>query len=262
MLVQNENMKIYRRFRTWIMLGIVLLLPFLTAFGFWAGAGNYVPSHWFVAWIGSIVLSYLVAIFACVTAADSVAGEFSRGTIKLLLIRPWSRSSILLSKFAAVLLFGLLLTTLSFVLNLLAAWLFFGWQGGTDQLPNAADHTPWGYLALTHLYPFISLVVTASFAFMLSSALRSSGLAIGLSVFIQLAGNIGIMDMLLNAIDKPWIRFVLFPHLQLIEYLVTGQSPVPQYDTTLGFSLAVLSGYFVLFHAISWAAFTRRDVSA
>lgn len=33
---------------------------------------------------------YLCTIFSVIVAADSVAGEFSWGTIKLLLIRPWS----------------------------------------------------------------------------------------------------------------------------------------------------------------------------
>lgn len=261
-LVQNENMKIYRRIRTWIMLGFVILLPVLAAAVLQAGAGEASPSNWFFSWILSVMLSYLIAIFTAVAAAESVAGEFTRGTVKLLLIRPWSRSSILLSKFVSVLLFGLLLTVVNFIMTLLMGMLFFGVDAAGSELPNLGDRSPLGYVALTHLYNFISLVVTASFAFMLSSAFRSSGLAIGLSVFIQLAGNIGIVDLLLGAIDKPWVKFVLFPHLRLVDYLAGGEGPLPQYDTTLGFSLAVLAGYFIVFNIVSWAVFTRRDVSA
>lgn len=261
-LVQNENMKIYRRIRTWIMLGFIIALPLMIGFAFLAGGRDAAPSGWFVSWIGTVILSILSAIFTSVTAADCVAGEFSRGTVKLLLIRPWSRSSILLSKLVAVLLFGLLLTALSFVMNLLAGGLFFGLGGDRDGLSYLSDYSPLTYLILLHVYEYIGLIVTASLAFMLSSAFRSSGLSIGLSVFILLSGNTGIVDLLLRAIHRPWIKFVLFPHLNLSTYLSSEQGPVPQYDTTLGFSLAVLAGYFILFNAVSWIVFTRRDVSA
>lgn len=50
-------------------------------------------------------------------AGDSLAGEFSTGTIKLLLIRPASRLKILLSKYASMIMFGLLLLVILFVVS-------------------------------------------------------------------------------------------------------------------------------------------------
>jgi ABC-2 type transport system permease protein len=261
-LVQNENMKIYRRVRTWIMLGFVLAVPLLVAAGIYASASGERPSNWFVMWLSSFILSYLIAVFTVVKAADSVAGEFSRGTIKLLLIRPWSRSAILLSKYLSVLLFGLALTVLSFVVTYLFSWLFFGSGGPSDGLPNLSGEAPLSYILTSYLYNFISLVVVASLAFMLSAAFQSSGLSIGLSIFVLLAGSMGIVNLILGAIQKPWIKFVIFPHLQLYMYQISEQGPVPNYDTSLGFSLAVLAGYFILFNVVSWTVFVRRDISA
>ena len=59
-------------------------------------------------------LMTLITIFAAVIAGDIVASEFTWGTIKLLLIRPVSRTKILLSKYVATLLFVVLLCVILF----------------------------------------------------------------------------------------------------------------------------------------------------
>ncbi|MFP3471854.1 ABC transporter permease subunit, partial [Micrococcus sp. SIMBA_144] len=50
----------------------------------------------------------LISIFTIIIGAGVIASEYSWGTIKLLLIRPASRTKILASKFIATLLFALL----------------------------------------------------------------------------------------------------------------------------------------------------------
>lgn len=88
-LVANENMKIYFRVRTWIMLAILVFFSAaMPAMLYVTGAAM---DAWTVfTWTESFTL-YLSAIFTVVIAADIVAGEFAAGTIKLLLIRPLRR---------------------------------------------------------------------------------------------------------------------------------------------------------------------------
>jgi ABC-2 type transport system permease protein len=62
--------------------------------------------------------------------------------------------------------------------------------------------------------------------------------------------------------DKPWVKYVLFMHLNLTSYIGGGKGPIPNHPTTLGFSLAVLAGYFILFNLISWTVFKKRDIAA
>ncbi|MFD2875395.1 ABC transporter permease [Paenibacillus rhizoplanae] len=57
-------------------------------------------------------------------AADSVAGEFTWGTIKLLLIRPWSRSKILLSKYISLVIFSLVSTGVLILFGYGSAFIF------------------------------------------------------------------------------------------------------------------------------------------
>ncbi len=255
-------MKIYRRIATWIMMGFIVLVPILLTVLFAIFSEGKQPNNWEMMTLETQILFQLITIFTVVKAAESVAGEFTMGTIKLLLIRPWSRSSILLSKFISVVLFALFFSLVSFAVTWLINVIVFGYSAHPAGLipPNSplSDASPWAYVLMAYLDQFIALVVIVTFGFMLSSAFRSSGLAIGLSIFLLLSGN--LVSGLLAMADKPWVKFVLFPHLGLTSYL-DGGSPVPNYPTTYGFSLAVLAVYFLIFNLVSWTVFTKRDVA-
>ncbi|QMV43217.1 ABC transporter permease subunit [Cohnella cholangitidis] len=261
-LVQNENMKIYSRIRTWIMLGLIVLIPILISIIVLLAGGGDDTSSWSMMLLESIFVFMLITIFTVVVASDSVAGEFSQGTIKLLLIRPWSRSSILLSKYIATILFAIGFTIVAFVVMLLVNIACFGYSSGSQELSDGmlTGISDWNFILQVYLFRFITLILIVTFGFMMSSAFRSSGLAIGLSIAFLLAGN--IITGLFAMADKPWVKYVLFMHLDLSSYINGGSGPIPNHPTTLGFSLAVLAVYFVIFNAISWTVFTKRDVAA
>ena len=69
----------------------------------------------------------------------------------------------------------------------------------------------------------------------------------------------------------------LFEHLNLSRYIGLNGAAVSAGDAgqqragaagaagagmTLGFSLSVLAGYYIVFLALSWFVFTKRDVAA
>lgn len=258
-LVQNENMKIYRRLATWIMLGFVILIPFgLSALFYAAMSEPEAGANWGIMRSSSQVLYFLITIFTVVKASEAVAGEFTWGTIKLLLIRPWRRSVILLSKYVATLLFALFFSAVGFIMSFLTSVLFFGYDASGGEMSEIAG-SPWAHMLQLYGLQFISLIVVVTFGFMMSSAFRSSGLAIGLSIFLLLSGQ--ILSGLFSLIGKAWIKYVMFMHLDLTSYLYGG-FPIMRQETTLGFSLAVLAGYVIIFNIVSWTVFCKRDVSA
>ncbi|MEF2246157.1 MULTISPECIES: ABC transporter permease [unclassified Paenibacillus] len=259
-LVKNENMKIYRRPRTYVMMGIIVGLVLLISI-LWLSFGGSDTSMWEVAYLETTILYMLVTIFAVIIAASIVAEEFSTGTIKLLLIRPWSRSKILLSKYIAVLLFTLLFAVLLLAATLLVNWLCFSLFSSTstssDIMGLAKDESPISYLLKTYGLTFISTIMTVTMAFMLSTIFRSSALAIGMALFLLLVVN--NLLMLLAALKYKWIDYVLFIHLNLTQYL----SDFPMREgMTLQFSLIVLACYWVVFVALTWYIFNKRDVAA
>ncbi|MFD0714304.1 ABC transporter permease [Paenibacillus sp. GCM10027626] len=258
-LVGNENMKIYRRARTWVMLSIlaalVLGISIIAKF-----VGGEDLNNWLMMNIESSILFSFITIFTVVVSADSVAGEFTSGTIKLLLIRPWSRSKILLSKYISLLLFAVVQAILLFVLTLLLNMLLFGNDSSAGVVSEVfgvqRDIPPLAYMMLYYMYQFISLIVVVTMAFMLSTVFRSGGLAIGLSLFMLLAGN--TVAGILSFLKYEWVDYLLFLHLNLTKFI----SEVPPGEHSLGFSLGVLGGYYVVFIALTWYIFNKRDVAA
>lgn len=259
-LVKNENMKIYRRPRTWIMSAIMVLLVIIIS-TLWLTIGGRDTSMWDVMSMESMVLFMLVTIFTVVIAAGGVADEFSTGTIKLLLIRPWSRSKILLSKYISNMIFAIMLSVLLFLSTLLVSWLCFGInpapQSDMSSSMIPGDTTPFAYLLQYYAMKLVSLVLTVTLAFMLSTVFRSSGLAIGLALFLLLGINSFVP--LLAMLEYKWIDYLLFMHLDLTKYI--GSTSLDD-GSTLGFSLGILGAYYVLFIALTWYVFNKRDITA
>ncbi|MEG6589502.1 ABC transporter permease [Paenibacillus barengoltzii] len=250
-LVQNENMKIYRRVRTWIMFGLLVLLTILFGVLFSLDGGSQRMSAW-DALDQLSFLYYLVSIYAAVIAADIVAGEFTWGTIKLLLIRPWTRTKVLLSKLLAVLLFTLAMSAVFFVIALAVSFLIF-----SNEPSQYLGDSPLSRILESLLYSYVDLLVIAAFSFMLSTVFRSSGIAIGLSIFILFAGN--IFTLLFHPSRYAWAKYLLFTNMDLGQYRGGQVGPA---GMTLGFSITVLAVYVLLFLAVSWLVFKKRDVAA
>ncbi|WP_433945652.1 ABC transporter permease [Paenibacillus sp. SN-8-1] len=257
-LVQNENMKIYRRLRTWIMLALVVLLPILFASIIAINENRFGPHT--EAWSAASNLSFiyfLVSIFSVVIAADIVASEFTWGTIKLLLIRPWTRSKVLLSKLLAVLLFAIGISILFMIVTIAISQILFS-SGPTA---TNMEQSNFGHFSLMIFYKFVDLLVISIFAFMISTVFRTSGLAIGLSMFLLLAG--GILGAILNPVKYAWAKYLIFNNMDLSQYDMWASAGITAPSgMSLGFSATVLAVYVVIFLVIAWLVFKRRDVAA
>ncbi|CAN7309103.1 ABC transporter permease [Rossellomorea sp. LjRoot5] len=213
----------------------------------------------FVETNANVVL--VVGLFTIIVAAGIVASEFSWGTIKLLLIRPISRTKILLSKYFTVILYGMSLLLLLFVVSLLLGLLLFG---GTDQSTHLAfvdgkvvEQNIVGYLIKTYLLQTVNIVMMATMAFMISAVFRSSSLAIGISLFLLFVG--GNATSLL-ALKFDWAKYSLFANTDLTQY--TGFTAPLVDGMTMGFSITMLIIYFIIFQLLAFLVFNKRDVAA
>jgi ABC-2 type transport system permease protein len=311
-LVLNENMKIYRRLRTWILVGLMVAFVLFVNFIEWHSDGKKAQDEGWRAKLqqdnqqysqllkqpelgkddrrfykqrialneyhleknirteagtmwdgvnGSASMIIVITVFTIIIAGDSLAGEFSSGTIKLLLIRPASRFKILVSKYISFLLFSMLLLLILFVISIVVNGILYGF-GYMDL--TLISMTSEGQIMernmvlnlwKTYMLGGVSTVMYVTMAFMISSAFRSSAMAIGFSIGALFAGNI-VMEAL-QRFD--WSKYLLFANTDLTQHL-TGR-PF-QEGMTLSFSIGVLTVYFLVFNLISWLLFTRRDVAA
>ncbi|MEX2461731.1 MAG: DUF2705 family protein [Paenibacillaceae bacterium] len=263
-LILNENMKIYRRLRTWILVGLLLVIEGLA---YWIGyksgiGGDTPPSLWRGVSFGSNLLS--VPLFlSVIIAADSVAGEFSGGTIKLLLIRPASRTKILLSKYISVFIYLLFLMLILFVTSFIVSGLLFGFGSSTEMYSYTGNDGVMhqiSYAAETfrsYGLRSVELIMILTLAFMVSAVFRSSAIAITISIVLIFVGQT-IGELIKHF---AWAKYYLFLNTDLSKYLLQSGSPLDS-DTTLQFSIIILIVYFVIFNSLSWYVFKKRDVAS
>jgi ABC-2 type transport system permease protein len=312
-LIQNENMKIYRRIRTWIMaILLVIIVVAASLLFFYEGGGqemkngdwrtqleqqqtndktiladpnldkdykkevsnnlllvehmlkNDIPPMHTTMWgpINNLTgLVFLITLFVVIVAGDSLAGEFSTGTIKLLLIRPASRLKIMLSKYYSLIIFGIFLLILLFISCFLINGLLYGFSGlnqtyysvnteGVIEQQSALVH-----LWSEYLLGAVETVMYVTLAFMISAVFRSSAMAIGISIFAMFAG----VSVAAIFQQYAWSKYLVFANMDLSQHL--DGNPFRD-EMTMGFSVTVLVVYFVIFNILSWAVFTRRDVAA
>ncbi|MBP1965137.1 ABC transporter permease [Paenibacillus aceris] len=308
-LIQNEQMKIYRRLRTWILALLLIIIVVMAALVSHPGTDandnwkaraadtiehnkkelestdlpdkfkqkmkedmvlqQYMLDHDYppadnTLWGGALRASgliVLVTLFTVIIAGDMVAGEFTWGTIKLLLIRPASRAKILLAKYVTTLLFAATLLIVMFITAIIVNGFLYGFQNislphlTVDAAGQVHEGSMLVYTFATYGLKLIELVMIVTLAFMISTVFRSSSLAIGLSIFIMFAGQVIAMLLLRYS----WGKYFLFANTDLTPYL-EGQ-PIAE-GMSLGFSIAVLVFYFLLFNILSWEIFRRRDVAA
>lgn len=220
---------------------------------------NYDYDMWSFVTDASLAID-LVGLFVIIIAAGIVASEFNWGTIKLLLVRPISRTKILASKYITVVFFGIFMLGLLFLFAALLGGLLFGTGENYPHLSyengKVIETSMPVYLLTSFLLNSIDLLMLSTMAFMISAAFRNSSLAIGLSIFLLFVGG---QATALLAIKYSFAKYSLFANTNLLMY----KEGVPLVDgMTMGFSITMLIIYFLLFQFIAFYVFKRRDVAA
>jgi len=200
----------------------------------------------------------LVTMFVVVIAAGIVAIEFSEGTIKMLLTRPVKRWKILTSKFATVLLFGIVMAAVTWITSTIIGFMLFDTSGESYLKWNGSEvveQSIWLRSLYLYLIASVNIFVTATFAFMIGSVFRSNALAIGISMFLWFMGSTIVVFLSKYEI----VKYLFFTYTDLTQF-VNGYVIVE--GTTMALALAVLSVYVIIFMVISYIVFTKRDITA
>lgn len=209
----------------------------------------------------SASLVSVIGLLLIIITGGSIASEFSNGTIKFLLINPIKRWKILLSKYIMSISLGFVMMIFLYVLSALTSMIFFG----TSLLDVPYLHVVNGqveeingflFMIRRYLFNSVEVIVMATLAFAISSLIRSSSLAIGVSVFSMLAGNTVVMIMK-QALNIDWARYLIFANTDL-ESVINGTTYFSHHS--LPFALTVIGVHMVVFLLTAWDGFTRREV--
>ncbi|MFE7905755.1 ABC transporter permease [Streptomyces albogriseolus] len=271
-LVRDELRTTFRRWRTLALLGVLAAVPVLvgiavrieTGDGSSSGGGGGGPA--FVSQITNnglflvftalaATLPFFLPMAVGVIAGDAVAGEAGAGTLRYLLVAPAGRTRLLLTKYAAVMVFCLAATLVVAVSALAVGALLFP-LGDLTTISGTRITFAEGLLRAL----LIALVVAASLLGVAAlglfvSTLTNSGIAamattVGLLITVQILDQIPQLHAL-----HPY----LFSHYWL-SFADLMREPVLWDDLTRNLGLQAL--YALVFGSAAWARFTGKDVTA
>lgn len=208
----------------------------------------------------STSLVTVVALLAIVIAGGIVSSEFSQGTVKFLLINPVKRWKILMSKYFTVITVGYIMLCILFAVMIPITGLMLGFDGfSTPYIYVSGDDVKEMptllYAAEQYLMKSVEMVVMSTLAFAISSLVRSTALAIGVSVFTMCIGS--TVTRLLGQLGQDWARFLVFANTDLAS-ISKGYSIFAQHSVT--FAVGVLIAHMVVFLLTAWDGFTKRSV--
>ncbi|TMW71094.1 ABC transporter permease [Alteribacter natronophilus] len=202
-----------------------------------------------------------ITLFAVILASTIVSSEQDKGTLKHLFVRPYERWQFLVAKFITVILFAAVMLVTVTAVQYLMGTIMFG--TGSFSTP-VVEYGMGGVITTTvaEVFPqkiglyFLNMLMFVVISFSISILFKSQTLAVGIGIFILFGTNIlqGFAPLLQ---DYFWYPYVFLPHMTLQSYVVTDEF-IP--GVGLGFSLAVLAVYAVLFLGAATAFFQKRDL--
>jgi ABC-2 type transport system permease protein len=288
-LLQIELFKIFRRPRTYIPFAAIAAMIFIIQLGLRFDGLSYMEllmsslsdtfnmpyslmlNGYLVAFVILNTLLIQVPLLVALVAGDMVAGEANMGTLRLLVTRPVSRTQLMLMKFAASVIYTVLLLVWMALLALfLSMWIF-----GTNDMFIARDtvlehireaDVMWRYFAAFG-YAMVALSTVAALAFLLSVFAENSIGPIVATISIVIVLTI-LSEMRIPIYDntvKPWLftshmlAWKGFFYSRSDGQGGTIKGSVENLPSILR-SLGVLLAYIAAFVTTAILAFRKKDI--
>ena len=265
-LFRTEVAKQVRRPRTFVALGIAVLIPTIATIALKANPptqqggeqGLFVlaPNSGILVAVAMLrfMSRFLLVLIAALFAGDAVAGEAAWGNLRYLLVRPIGRPRLLGAKLSVSSLLAVIATVLITVTGLIAGGIAFGWSGVSvpfSGLSQSSGQLLWNVVIAT-LYVAWSLAAVVSVAFFVSTMtdVPSGGVGAGIGLYI--------VSQILDSITSVGsIRYGLPTHyLDAWDALFFAHGP--NADMLRGVLVQV--AYVVVFCGLAFWRFQRKDI--
>jgi ABC-2 type transport system permease protein len=304
-VIKVELAKLFRRPRTWISMVLTCALPFMVAVFITIthlapppGQGSAFLSavlqngELYPAAALALVLPVFLPVAVAVVAGDSIAGEAAGGTLRYLLVRPVSRTRLLVAKLISVVAY-VLLVVLAVTFTAYATGIFLlgpsraaavgqapGGTGAGGAVPGAVSGiagqaptagqaaggavtslsgAPLSLLQLAEriagaiAFITVSMLGVAAIALFLST-ITDSALGSALGALAALVASEILVTLNAATVVQPYL-----PTRYWLAWIDFFRQPVFWRDIQRGFGIQAV--YVVVFLAAAWANFSTKDVT-
>ena len=204
-----------------------------------------------------------IIVVIVMIAGTIVSEEFNKGTIKLLLVKPYSRNKILLSKFITVLIMIVFSILAIIIMELLVGGIIFGYDSlsvpvleynfNTQSLESMGIFT---YLGIQIMIQLPKLVLLATLAFACSTLFTNSALAITIPLLGYMSAD--IINLLVIQYKVGFMKFFVSMNWDFEGYLF-GNLPKME-GMTAGFSVIICILYFIAMLIPTFIVFRKKNI--
>lgn len=207
----------------------------------------------------------LLTIIIIVVAASIISEEFSKGTIKQLLIRPYKRETIWLTKFLTTIIVTIISMLIISIIAIIIFGLFFSFKdfaiyniGVYDYNSGSAySMNVFAYVGIILISNLPFLIMLSAIAMFVSTLTNGTALAVAVPLLGQIAGE--FVNSLLGAGKKyRFLKFFITPNWDLSVY--NFGKPAQFEFLNFKFSLVIYTIYLVALIGLSIYRFKKEDI--
>lgn len=205
---------------------------------------------------------FLILVFGIMIGGAIVSEEYSKGTIKSLLITPYKRSTILLSKFISVILLTILFIVIAYFMQTVIGGIFLGFGSLSNHVVeyNLATKSlevmsVFKYILLYTIANLPQILLLVTLAFAVSTIIGNTALAI----VITFAGVIGssIINMFASMYKIKVLNYFVTTNWNFNYYLFGGTNP---YGPSITQAIIVCLVYFLIMIITSFIVFNKKNI--
>lgn len=196
-------------------------------------------------------------------AGTIVSEEFNKGTIKLLLVKPYSRNKILLAKFITVLIMIMFTIFAVVAMELIVGGIIFGFD--SLSVPVLEYNFTTGSLEVINIFTYLGIeiltglpkiILLATLAFACSTLFTNSAVAIAIPLLGFMSAD--MINMLVIQFKVQFMKLFVSLNWNFEEYLF-GNLPNME-GMTCGFSVIICMIYFVVMLIPTFIAFKKKNI--
>ena len=204
-----------------------------------------------------------IIVIIVMIAGTIVSEEFNKGTIKLLLIKPYNRNKILLSKFITVLIITIFAIIVILGMELIVGGIVFGFD--SLQTPVIVYNFDTNMIQEINIFTYVgtqvimvlpSVILLATLSFALSTIFTNSPVAIAL----PLLGYMGVtvINQLAVQYNIEILKYFVTLNWDFTQYLYGGM-PLMQGLTPI-FSAIICIAYFLIMIIPTFIIFKKKNI--
>lgn len=205
-----------------------------------------------------------ITIAIVIIAGTIISEEFNKGTIKLLLVKPYKRIKILVAKFIACLIVLALTYVVVALLQTIIGGFTYGFNDYSNQIiiynfkTNAVETIGlFKYLVISGLSILPQYILIMTLAFTLSVLFNNSPIAVALPLVGMMGAEI-INELAYQFEKAKFLMYFVTPNWDLSIYLF---GKLPQFEPiSLPFSIIICLIYFAIMAIVSIVVFKKREI--